>query len=109
MENQTNADDENQPLGWAVRETVQQSIYSQTAHKFLQALIEHSPSPETVARQVLTRLGECQNLAVANLGDAVSTYVIILLLINFMRKSTICSMRAGTAIASSVRMSGRQP
>src|ERR1700679_1000426 len=76
MGNQEGANEDNPPLGWALHLETQSSIYSQTAHKFLQALIEHSPSPETVARQVLTRLGECKNLAVADLGDAVSTYVI---------------------------------
>jgi hypothetical protein len=83
MGNQKGADEENPPLGWAMRLIQQNTVYSQTAHKLLQALIEHSPSPETVAKQVLSDLGKCENPAVASLGDAVSTYVIIYVINKF--------------------------
>ena len=74
MGNQEGANEDNPPLGWALHLETQSSVYSQTAHKLLQALIEHSPSPETVAQQVLTELGKCDNASVAGFGDALSTF-----------------------------------
>jgi len=65
--------DDNAPLGMAMRLNVQQTIYCLTAHRFLKALIEHSPSPEALARQLLEELAKCQNRAVKTSGDAVST------------------------------------
>jgi hypothetical protein len=56
-----------------MRLVTQSSIYRQSAHRLLQALLEHSPSPETVAEQFLTELSKCEILAVVELGDAVST------------------------------------
>ena len=66
-------DNLNAPLGMAMRLETQQAIYHQTAHSFLKALIEHSPSPEALARQLLEELAKCQNRAVKTSGDAVST------------------------------------
>jgi len=66
-------DSDNAPLGMAMRLDTQKAIYYQTAHRFLQALIEHSPSPEAVARQLLEELAKCQNRAVKSSGDAVSS------------------------------------
>jgi len=67
------ADDDNALLGIAMRLNTRQSIYCQTAHKFLKALIEHALSPETVALALLEKFEGCQNNAVKSLGDAVST------------------------------------
>ena len=49
------------------------TIYRQTAHTVLQALIEHSPSPEAVAGQFLADLIKCKIPAVETLGDTFST------------------------------------
>jgi hypothetical protein len=70
MGNQTGAENENPPLGWALRRFQRHTAYSLTAHKLLQAVIEHSPSPETVSKQVLTELLNCKNATVVGLGDA---------------------------------------
>jgi hypothetical protein len=75
MGNQDGADKENPPLGWAMRlvTLTQKTDYSQPAHRLLQALLEHSPSPETVAEQFMTELAKCEIPAVVELGDAAST------------------------------------
>jgi len=65
--------DDNAPLGMAMCVNTQQTTYHQPAHKFLKALIEHAPSPETVALALLEKFAMCQNGAVKSLGDAVST------------------------------------
>ena len=75
MGNLPGADTENPPLGTAIRLFApgSQTTYYQPAHTLLQALIEHSPSPETVAQQFLTELIKCENSVVQELGDVVST------------------------------------
>jgi len=76
MDNQYTRDgssDDKAPLGMAMRQDTHQTIYFLTAHRLMKALIEHSPSPEAVARQLLAELAKCQNLAVKISGDAVST------------------------------------
>ena len=95
------ADDpkEDQPFGWARHLETQKTTYAQSAHKLLHALIEYSPSSEKVSQDFLDQLVKCENDAVVNLGDAVSTlrdpfYVML----NIMRKSPIW-----TAIVPSVR------
>ena len=71
--NQEGADGPNPPLGWAFRLETQTSIYNLAAHRLLPALIEHSPSPEVVARQFMTELGRCDYDDVITHGDALST------------------------------------
>jgi len=39
------------------------------ANNLLHALIEHSPSPETMAQEFMAELGKCEIIAVKNLGD----------------------------------------
>jgi hypothetical protein len=56
-------------FGFAIRQVKSATTYHQTAHELLQALIEHSPSPETVARQFLEELATCENAEVVTLGD----------------------------------------
>ena len=62
-----------QPLGMALCGDTQISIYNVPAHALLQALIEHSPSQETVARHFMVELAKCENRAVVNSGDTLST------------------------------------
>jgi hypothetical protein len=71
--NQEGAEKENPPLGWAMRLVTKTKTYSQPAHRLLQALLEHSPSPETVAEQFMTELADSETSAVVELGDAAST------------------------------------
>ena len=71
--NQEGADWQNPPLGWAFRWHTKRSIYTLAAHRLLQALVEHSPSPEVVAQQFMTELGQCGNDNVIVHGDALST------------------------------------
>ena len=73
MGNQECDNENNPPLGWALHLETPSSVYNLAAHKLLRTLIEHSPSPETVAQQFLTELERSENPAVADLGDAVST------------------------------------
>ncbi|KAH9970169.1 hypothetical protein BJV74DRAFT_263479 [Russula compacta] len=60
------------PFGMAMRLDTQRSKYHQTSHTLLQALIEHSPSPESVSHQFLTELIKCENSAVENSDLSVS-------------------------------------
>jgi hypothetical protein len=62
--------EEEPPFGWAMRLETKQSKYSLTAHRLLIALIENSPFPDTVAKQFLSKLANCNNRAVEDLGDA---------------------------------------
>lgn len=73
---QEGADDDNPPFGFAMRQVKRATIYHQTAHRLLHALIEYSPAPEAVAKQFLTELARCENTEVVTLGDAFSTFVI---------------------------------
>ena len=59
-------DDDNPPLGWALHLS---SVFNLAAHRLLRALIEQSPSPETVAQQFLMELEKCENPAVVDLGE----------------------------------------
>jgi hypothetical protein len=63
------------PFGWVVRHETKQSKYHQAAHRLLIALIEHSPSPDAVAKQFLSELANCNNCAVKDLGDACSCFM----------------------------------
>jgi hypothetical protein len=65
--------DANPPVGWAMRAVTLNSIYHVSAHKVLEALLEHSPAPEAVAGQFMTELANCETPAVVELGDAAST------------------------------------
>ncbi|KAH9963117.1 hypothetical protein BC827DRAFT_1193455 [Russula dissimulans] len=58
---------ENPPLGFARRAGAETSTFDVPAHKLLKALIEHSPSPETVAREFLVELVKCEISAVKEL------------------------------------------
>ncbi|KAF8837546.1 hypothetical protein BDN67DRAFT_972811 [Paxillus ammoniavirescens] len=50
---------ENLPLGMATRLGVEKSAYNVPAHRFLEALIHHAPSPDTIAGEFLVELGKC--------------------------------------------------
>jgi len=52
------------PLGIALRYETATSKYNLPAHRLLQALIEHSPSPETVACQFMAALERCEKTIV---------------------------------------------
>jgi hypothetical protein len=56
------------PLGIAKRYGVQSSAYNVPAHKIMQALITHAPSPKTIAKEFLFELGKCGNVLVVALG-----------------------------------------
>jgi hypothetical protein len=75
MRNQASPPDQPhaQPLGMALRVDTQTSIYNVPAHALLQALIEHSPSQETVGQQFMAELAKCENRAVVDSGDTLST------------------------------------
>jgi hypothetical protein len=62
-----------QPLGMALRVDTQTSVYCVSAHILLQALIEHSPSQETVSQHFMVELAKCENKAVVDSGDTFST------------------------------------
>ncbi|KAF5373480.1 hypothetical protein D9615_009461 [Tricholomella constricta] len=51
---------DNPPLGMAKRSGVQTSSYNVPAHRLLHALIEHAPSPDTMAREFLEVLMACR-------------------------------------------------
>jgi len=57
------------PLGYATRVGVQNSQFNVAAHRFLKAIIEHSPSPPAVAKEFLIELRKCQVAAVMDLGN----------------------------------------
>jgi hypothetical protein len=81
---------DNPLFGFAIRQVKRASLYCQTAHEFLQALIEYSPSPETVTEQFLLELAGCGNTAVETLGDAFSTLCDLFYVKHYsMRKSPI--------------------
>ncbi|KAF8331973.1 uncharacterized protein EI90DRAFT_3123066 [Cantharellus anzutake] len=63
-------DAEHPPLGFARRSGTLSSNFNVPAHKLLQAVIEYSPSPETIARGFLVELGKCGILAVKGFVDA---------------------------------------
>ncbi len=71
--NQQGANGNSPPLGWALNRETQRSRFNLAAHRLLSALLEHSPSPETVAQQFMTALAQCENPAVINLGNGFST------------------------------------
>lgn len=75
MGNQEGANEDNPPLGsWALHLETQSSVFNLATQRLLQTLIEHSPSPEAVAQQFMTELAQCENSAVIDLGDALSTF-----------------------------------
>jgi hypothetical protein len=55
------------PLGMAKRIGMEDSEWNLPAHRVLQALIEHAPSPESIARELLEKLGECKIQSVKTL------------------------------------------
>jgi hypothetical protein len=65
--------EENTLFGIAMRLDTGNGIYRQSSHRFLKALIEHSPSPETIAGQFLKELAKCKISAVETLGNSLST------------------------------------
>jgi hypothetical protein len=72
-----NQDDVNDnPLGIVIRRDGTDSSPNMPAHKLLRLLIEHSPSPETIARLFMVQLARCENPAVKILGNAPLLYVI---------------------------------
>jgi hypothetical protein len=63
---------ENPPLGNARRAGATSSTFDVPAHKLLHALIQHSPSPMTMAQEFLVELGKIP--AVKDTGDALHPY-----------------------------------
>jgi len=59
--------------GFAGHAGAETSTFDVPAHKLWQALIENSPSPETMAREFLTELVKCGILAVHQLVDALDS------------------------------------
>ncbi|KAF8343254.1 hypothetical protein F5887DRAFT_974072 [Amanita rubescens] len=59
------------PLGIAKRHGVESSAYDVPAHKILQALITHAPSPTTIAKEFLFELGKYGNALVETLAEEV--------------------------------------
>ena len=68
--NQENVNDN--PLGIVIRCDGTDSS-NMPAHNLLRLLIEHSPSPETIARLFMVQLARCEIPAVKNLGNTLST------------------------------------
>ncbi|KAH9992252.1 hypothetical protein BJV74DRAFT_404162 [Russula compacta] len=64
------SDLDDQPLGMALRAETQCSHYNVPAHIFLQAVIHHSLSQESVAQQFMFELAKCRNNAVLNSVNA---------------------------------------
>lgn len=56
------------PLGIATRFGVESSMLNVPAHRTLQALLTHSPSPKTIAKEFLRELGQCGNSLIKTLG-----------------------------------------
>ena len=59
---------ENLPLGTATRAGRESSRFRAPAHRVLEALINHSPSPDTIAGEFLVQLGKCGISVVESLG-----------------------------------------
>ncbi|KAI9510199.1 hypothetical protein F5148DRAFT_1374659 [Russula earlei] len=68
MGNQDSSVD-NPPLGLARRAGATSSTFDVPALKLLHALIEHSPSPETMSRELIVELAKCEISAVKQLVD----------------------------------------
>lgn len=68
LRNQEDVND-NPPLGIAMRrDGADTSSFNMPAHDFPRFLIEHSPSPETLAWLFMVELARCEIVAVKNLG-----------------------------------------
>jgi hypothetical protein len=72
VRNQEDVND-NPPLGIAIRRDGTDSSFNMPAHNLLRFLIEHSPSPEPIARLFIAELARCEIPAVKYLGNALST------------------------------------
>ncbi|KAI6122895.1 hypothetical protein EDD16DRAFT_1569460 [Pisolithus croceorrhizus] len=59
------------PLGIATRLGVESSMFDLPAHRILKALLTHSPSPKTIAKEFLRELGKCANPLVETLAEDV--------------------------------------
>ncbi|KAF8524063.1 hypothetical protein BU17DRAFT_85098 [Hysterangium stoloniferum] len=64
---------DNPPLGTARRIGATTSTFDVPAHKLLQAVIEYSPSPETIAREFLVELSKCGIVVVKEFVDALDS------------------------------------
>jgi hypothetical protein len=60
---------ENLPLGTATRVGMESSTFHVPAHRLLEALINHAPSPDSVAREFLVELAKCGISVVESLGS----------------------------------------
>lgn len=60
------------PLGTARRVGSETSTFDVPAHKLLQAIIEHSPSPEKIAHEFLCELAKCGVSSVRDFGEPFS-------------------------------------
>jgi hypothetical protein len=62
---------ENPPLGFAKRAGLETSVFNMPAHRILKALIDHSPSPEAMAKEFLKELSKCGIEIVHQFGEIV--------------------------------------
>jgi len=86
MGDQEGANEDNPPLGMALHWKTQSSVFDLAAHRLLRTLIAYSPSPEALAQQFMTKLAECENSAVIDLGDALSSLLVMQVMLNTVLK-----------------------
>jgi hypothetical protein len=83
---------DNAPLGIAIRrDATDISSFNMPVHNLLQFLIEHSPSPETIARLFIAELARCKIPAVKILGNALYTLRDTFYVKYFMQANTLNS------------------
>ena len=63
------------PLGTASCVGTASSAFDIPAHRLLQALLTHAPSPEPIAKELLVQLGKCGNAVVETLGVLLSAFI----------------------------------
>ena len=64
---------DNLPLGTATWAGVESSVFHVPAHRLLEALLNHAPSPDPIAREFLVELGKCGISVVKTLGSFCSS------------------------------------
>jgi hypothetical protein len=63
------------PLGTARHVGTASSAFDIPAHRLLQALLTHAPSPEPISKELLVQLGKCGNAVVETLGMLLSALI----------------------------------